>query len=129
MSVPSTPPSQPSPASNAADSTYMDLYELGEGIEPSTPQTFIDKFMRKAKKDPLVPIGLLVTTGALTGGVLAMTRNDSHASQRFMQLRVGAQAFTLVAVCYALYRSGGLFTKPGSSSSSSSSAAAAEPRK
>ena len=35
-----------------------------------------------------------------------MVRARSEASQRFMRLRVGAQAFTLAAVVYALYNAG-----------------------
>ena len=42
-----------------------------------------------------------------------MARNRPESSQRFMQLRVGAQAFTLVAVMFALYNATGRVTQPG----------------
>ena len=50
-----------------------------------------------------------MTCVALIGGITAMGRNNSRASQKFMQMRVGAQAFTLAAVVFALAGSGRLF--------------------
>ncbi|KAI9807876.1 MAG: hypothetical protein M1825_005182 [Sarcosagium campestre] len=56
------------------------------------------KFSRRLKEEPLVPLGCALTCYALYGASKAMRRGDSHTVNRFFRYRIYAQGFTLVAV-------------------------------
>ncbi|XP_050544538.1 HIG1 domain family member 2A [Daktulosphaira vitifoliae] len=64
-----------------------------------------NKFLRKFKENPLVPIGALLTVGFLSYGLRDMYRGDKMRSQMMMRGRIAAQGFTVVALL------GGLFYK------------------
>mmetsp|Transcript_16593 Transcript_16593/g.24394 ORF Transcript_16593/g.24394 Transcript_16593/m.24394 type:complete len:104 (-) Transcript_16593:65-376(-) len=58
-------------------------------------EPFLDKFIRKVKKDPLVFGGVCVTVGFLLNGVRAMYNGQSRVSQLMMRGRIVAQAATI----------------------------------
>lgn len=62
----------------------------GEGI--------IARFIRKAGRDPLVPIGCLLTGGVLGGGLYTLYTGQAGLSQKFMRARIVAQGATVVAL-------------------------------
>lgn len=61
-------------------------------------ESFQDKFIRKTRQNPLVPLGLLATISALTYGLWQMKTGDRKMSQRMMRWRVYAQSFTVLAL-------------------------------
>lgn len=67
-----------------------------------------EKVWRKSKEEPLVPLGVLATTGALTMAILSFRKRESWNMQYWMRARVAAQAFTVGAMCVYYYN-----TKPG----------------
>jgi len=73
-----------------------------EGFEPSAvimrEETFKEKFMRKTKENPFVPIGCLGTAGALMWGLRAFNQGKTRQSQLMMRGRIVAQGFTVVAI-------------------------------
>ncbi|XP_077182479.1 HIG1 domain family member 2A, mitochondrial [Paroedura picta] len=73
-----------------------------EGFKPSIFQqheeTFREKFLRKTRQNPLVPIGCLGTAGALSYGLICFKRGKTQHSQMMMRARVLAQGFTIVAL-------------------------------
>lgn len=62
-----------------------------------------EKVWRKSKEEPLVPIGVLATTGALTMAILSFRKRQSWNMQYWMRARVAAQAFTVGAMCVYYY--------------------------
>jgi len=112
-------PSAQTPDSTAAGTSSVHGAELGyialpkddadEGPSWRRQEGFRDKFVRKTKENPFVPIGLVATIGALSYGLWQMKTGDKIMSQKMMRLRVAAQAFTVVALLSGvLYQS----TKP-----------------
>ncbi|KAG7464853.1 hypothetical protein MATL_G00170040 [Megalops atlanticus] len=73
-------------------------------IEGFTPlprpreEGFKDKFIRKTKENPFVPLGCLGTAGALTYGLIAFKHGKTRQSQMLMRARILAQGFTVVAI-------------------------------
>merc|ERR1711915_248930 len=69
-------------------------------IEGFTPpprlkeETFQEKFIRKTKENPFVPIGCLGTTGALLYGLRAFSLGKTKQSQLLMRGRIFAQGFS-----------------------------------
>ncbi|KAL8609316.1 hypothetical protein ACOMHN_048872 [Nucella lapillus] len=66
------------------------FYQQEEGVK--------EKFFRKTKENPFVPIGVLVTTFALSFGLWQMKTGNKRMSQNMMRLRIFGQGFTVVAV-------------------------------
>eukprot|EP00938_MAST-03A_sp_MAST-3A-sp1_P001978 g1978.t1 len=61
-------------------------------------ETFTEKFKRKFKAQPLVPIGFVATAGILAAGLANFRKGGPPSvSHRMMKLRVAAQAFTVGA--------------------------------
>ncbi|KAJ8351382.1 hypothetical protein SKAU_G00228580 [Synaphobranchus kaupii] len=72
-----------------------------EGFSPlprSKEEGFKEKFIRKTKENPFVPIGCLGTAGALTYGLIAFKHGKTRQSQLLMRARIFAQGFTVVAI-------------------------------
>ncbi|KAK6178017.1 hypothetical protein SNE40_012861 [Patella caerulea] len=67
--------------------------DLGAPIE-----TNYDRFIRKSKENPFVPMGMGVTTLALSYGLYQMKTGDRQMSQRMMRVRIVAQGATVVAL-------------------------------
>ncbi|GFG28518.1 hypothetical protein Cfor_06390 [Coptotermes formosanus] len=61
-------------------------------------ETTQQKFMRKLKDNPFVPIGCLMTFGALSYGLWSFRKGERQMSQYMMRARVLAQGFTIVAL-------------------------------
>ncbi|NWS65490.1 HIG2A protein, partial [Crotophaga sulcirostris] len=59
---------------------------------------FGEKFLRKTRENPLVPLGCLCTVGVLTYGLISFKRGNTRRSQLMMRARVLAQGFTLAAL-------------------------------
>ncbi|KAF9224968.1 hypothetical protein BS17DRAFT_59188 [Gyrodon lividus] len=72
---------------------------------PHTPslrrstESYGERAMRKLKEEPLVPIGTFFTVGAFTMAMIKLRRRESQSLNRWMRVRVAAQAFTIAAVC------------------------------
>ncbi|XP_034546367.1 HIG1 domain family member 2A, mitochondrial [Notolabrus celidotus] len=77
-----------------------------EGFNPlprSKDETFKEKFMRKTKENPFVPIGCLGTAGALIYGLRAFHQGKTRQSQLLMRGRIFAQGFTVVAIIVGVF--------------------------
>ncbi|NXX76378.1 HIG2A protein, partial [Urocolius indicus] len=59
---------------------------------------FADKFVRKTRENPLVPLGCLCTLGVLTYGLISFKRGNVRRSQLMMRARILAQGFTFAAL-------------------------------
>jgi len=83
-----------------SDLGYLELpKDFGESKDGWMRQEgFRDKFIRKTKQNPFVPIGLAATIGALSYGLWQMKTGDRVMSQKMMRLRVAAQGFTVIAL-------------------------------
>ncbi|KAL6033736.1 hypothetical protein STEG23_037331 [Scotinomys teguina] len=76
-----------------------------EGFSPtvySNTESFKEKFIRKTRESPMVPIGCLGTAAALSYGLYCFHRGQSHRSQIMMRTRIAAQGFTVVAILLGL---------------------------
>ena len=62
---------------------------------PLVEETFAEKFTRKFKADPLIPVGCGLTAAMLFGGLRSFASKQTAASpgksQNFMRARVAAQ--------------------------------------
>ncbi|KAI1209790.1 hypoxia induced protein conserved region-domain-containing protein [Annulohypoxylon truncatum] len=61
-------------------------------------ETAAQKIGRKLREEPLIPLGTLLTTLAVINAWRAMRRGDHAQVQRMFRARVGAQAFTVLAI-------------------------------
>ncbi|KAI0845481.1 hypoxia induced protein conserved region-domain-containing protein [Daldinia vernicosa] len=61
-------------------------------------ETGFQKVGRKLREEPLIPLGTLLTTFALYNAWRAMRRGDHAQVQRMFRARIGAQAFTVMAM-------------------------------
>ncbi|KAM8798815.1 HIG1 domain family member 2A, mitochondrial [Eudromia elegans] len=59
---------------------------------------FRDKFLRKTRENPLVPLGCLCTAAVLAWGLVSFKRGNVRRSQLLMRARVVAQGFTVAAL-------------------------------
>ncbi|XP_054647905.1 HIG1 domain family member 2A, mitochondrial [Dunckerocampus dactyliophorus] len=77
-----------------------------EGFSPLPrvkDETFKEKFIRKTKDNPFVPIGCLGTAGALMFGLRAFHQGKTRQSQMLMRGRIFAQGFTVVAIVIGVF--------------------------
>ncbi|KDN53614.1 hypothetical protein K437DRAFT_265668 [Tilletiaria anomala UBC 951] len=90
-----------------------------ELLDLPAPESSRDKFWRKMKDQPLVPIGSLLTCGALIAASNHLRKGNRDQFQRALRWRVGLQGLTVVAaVAGSLYY--GAAAGPSSTSSPSS---------
>ncbi|KAH7018355.1 hypoxia induced protein conserved region-domain-containing protein [Microdochium trichocladiopsis] len=61
-------------------------------------ETGWQKISRKLREEPLIPLGCGLTVLALVNAWRAMRRGDHQGVQRMFRARVGAQAFTVIAM-------------------------------
>ncbi|CAB1324847.1 unnamed protein product [Coregonus sp. 'balchen'] len=99
------------PEQSATTTTHLPMFDISkppviEGFTPlSRPreETFQEKFMRKSKENPFVPIGCLGTAGALMYGLRAFKQGKTRQSQLLMRGRIFAQGFTVVAIIFGVF--------------------------
>jgi len=83
---------------------YLDMPKELEGISSiGEEQRFLDKFIQRTKENPFVPIGLIVTVGALSAGLSTLGTGNVKKAQNMMRLRVAAQGFTVLAMLGGMY--------------------------
>lgn len=58
----------------------------------------MDKIIRRVKKEPLVPVGMVLTVGAFVQAYRAMRKGDHHRVQKMFRARVAFQALTVIAM-------------------------------
>ncbi|KAM4678075.1 HIG1 domain family member 2A, mitochondrial [Discoglossus pictus] len=82
-----------------------------EGFIPTMhrEEGFKNKFIRKVKENPFVPIGCLATAGALTYGLISFKQGKTRQSQLLMRSRILAQGFTVAAIMVGVFMTA---TKP-----------------
>ncbi|KAI1431265.1 mitochondrial hypoxia responsive domain-containing protein [Xylaria sp. CBS 124048] len=61
-------------------------------------ETILQKVTRKLREEPLIPLGTGLTCLALYNATRAMRRGDHAGVQRMFRARIGAQAFTVIAM-------------------------------
>lgn len=69
--------------------------DMSSGSRGQTASTTV---LQKALNNPLVPLGMLATTGCLIGMMVATLRRSSRDAQLFMRGRVVAQGLTVAAL-------------------------------
>lgn len=69
-------------------------------------ELFVDKMVRHCKEQPLVPLGCLLTTGALLLSGRSIRQGDFKGANRMFVWRVALQGFTLVALVGGSYYMG-----------------------
>ena len=87
-------------SSNASENimTQTEQYKgFSDELDENKAKT-LHKIGQLAKRNPFVPIGVLVTVGVLGRGLFAMKSKDQGKSQRMMRYRVAAQGFTVIAL-------------------------------
>ncbi|RWR77114.1 RING-H2 finger protein ATL48-like protein [Cinnamomum micranthum f. kanehirae] len=68
--------------------------------EPKLEDLFESK---KPVKNPLVPLGALVTAGVLTAGLISFRQGNSRLGQKLMRARVVAQGATVALMFGTAY--------------------------
>ncbi|KAF7549174.1 hypothetical protein G7Z17_g6575 [Cylindrodendrum hubeiense] len=58
----------------------------------------LTKVFRKIKEEPLIPLGMGLTTLAFINAYRALRRGDSKSANRMFRARVAAQGFTVIAM-------------------------------
>ncbi|KAL2675492.1 Respiratory supercomplex factor 1, mitochondrial [[Neocosmospora] mangrovei] len=81
------PPSIPGPLPSSFDSD-QDFYN----------ERPMQKVFRKIKEEPLIPLGIGLTSLAFVNAYRALRRGDSKQANRMFRARVAAQGFTVIAM-------------------------------
>ncbi|KAJ0048620.1 RING-H2 finger protein ATL48-like [Pistacia vera] len=69
-------------------------------VEPSFEDLYEEK---KRVRNPLVPVGALMTAGVLTAGLISFRRGNSHLGQKLMRARVVVQGATVALMVGTAY--------------------------
>ncbi|NXR75166.1 HIG2A protein, partial [Pycnonotus jocosus] len=69
-----------------------------DSLPTFTDEGFAEKFLRKTRENPLVPLGCLCTVGVLAYGVICFKKGYTRRSQLMMRARVLAQGITIVSL-------------------------------
>ncbi|XP_044476604.1 RING-H2 finger protein ATL48-like [Mangifera indica] len=73
-------------------------------MEPSLEDILEEK---KRVRNPLVPVGALMTAGVLTAGLISFRQGNSHLGQKLMRARVVVQGATVALMVGTAYYYGG----------------------
>eukprot|EP00948_MAST-09A_sp_MAST-9A-sp1_P000848 g848.t1 len=81
------------------DEELEEMFKARRSLEP-TKETFMQKFKRKFRQEPFVPIGAAATLGILTTGLWSFSQGPRNAnlSQKLMRARVLMQGATICAI-------------------------------
>ncbi|KAM6923604.1 HIG1 domain family member 2A, mitochondrial [Xenentodon cancila] len=101
--VPEQTPRAPAPGPRPFDFSQPPVIEGFSPLPRIKEETFKDKFLRKTKENPFVPIGCLGTAGALMYGLRAFHQGKTRQSQMLMRGRIFAQGFTVVAIIVGVF--------------------------
>ncbi|XP_059161681.1 HIG1 domain family member 2A-like [Physella acuta] len=78
-----------------------------EYLPPPEPfyvqQGLKEKLIAKTKENPFVPIGVIFTSVVLCIGLSTLKTGDNRKAQLMMRLRVGGQAFAILALLGGVY--------------------------
>ncbi|XP_066954643.1 HIG1 domain family member 2A, mitochondrial-like [Macrobrachium rosenbergii] len=88
--------------------TELDWITLKSDINSATleeQETPGDKFNRKFKENPFVPIGCGLTATALVYGLYSFSKGNRRTSQVMMRYRIAAQGFTIAALMFGIVKS------------------------
>ncbi|THU92955.1 hypothetical protein K435DRAFT_671130 [Dendrothele bispora CBS 962.96] len=69
-------------------------------------ETYQEKLVRKVSENPWVPLGALLTTGALLMASVRLRQRDSKKFQHWLRARIALQTVTIFAVLGGLYKYG-----------------------
>ncbi|OWM90478.1 RING-H2 finger protein ATL48-like [Punica granatum] len=72
--------------------------------EPNLEEFFEDK---RPPRNPLVPVGALMTAGVLTAGLISFRQGNSQLGQKLMRARVVVQGATVALMVGTAYYYGG----------------------
>ncbi|XP_038994668.1 RING-H2 finger protein ATL48-like [Hibiscus syriacus] len=72
---------------------------MGAG-EPSLEELLVEK---KRVRNPLVPVGALITAGVLTAGLISFRQGNSQLGQMLMRARVVVQGATVALMVGTAY--------------------------
>ncbi|XP_054453222.1 HIG1 domain family member 2A, mitochondrial [Anoplopoma fimbria] len=97
-----TPKSSP-PAFVPFDFSQPPVIEGFNPLQRARDEGFKEKFLRKTKENPFVPIGCLGTAIALIYGLRAFNQGKTRNSQLLMRGRIFAQGFTVVAIIVGVF--------------------------
>jgi len=79
--------------------TLQSTFGTMEQSQEIVVEGYREKAIRKFKNEPLVPLGALATTGALTMAMIKMRKGQSNSFNKWLRVRVIAQGLTIVAIC------------------------------
>ena len=57
-----------------------------------------ERLTRKFRQEPLVPLGILATCGALLGASVALRSGNQRSANKYFRWRIYAQGFTVLAM-------------------------------
>ncbi|XP_036933272.1 HIG1 domain family member 2A, mitochondrial [Acanthopagrus latus] len=106
MAAATTTPADPAPKASPEPVPFDFQPPVIEGFDPSPrvkDETSKEKFLRKTKENPFVPIGCLGTAGALIYGLRAFHQGKTKQSQMLMRGRIFAQGFTVCALIFGVF--------------------------
>ncbi|CAG5991953.1 HIG1 domain family member 2A, mitochondrial [Menidia menidia] len=101
--APEQPPKAPPAGAVPFDFSQPPVIEGFTPMQRMKDETFKEKFIRKTKDNPFVPLGCLGTAGALMYGLRAFHQGKTRQSQMLMRGRIFAQGFTVVAIIVGVF--------------------------
>ncbi|XP_022115050.1 HIG1 domain family member 2A, mitochondrial isoform X2 [Pieris rapae] len=91
-----------------AEPTDLDWVQLRREMGViNRAETTQEKFARKFKENPFVPIGCAATAGALSYGLWCFRTGRTKMSQTMMRARIVAQGFTITALVVGVVMTAG----------------------
>ncbi|AET39185.1 respiratory supercomplex assembly factor RCF1 Ecym_4106 [Eremothecium cymbalariae DBVPG len=74
-----------------------------DGADDEAEMDFYSRMIFNCKQQPLVPLGTLLTTGAVILAVKNLRSGNKESAQKWFRMRVAMQASTLVALVAGSY--------------------------